>query len=67
MTVRRISKSDIKRSATAGGPKEAPPVGISPILRSSWLFARNAAGKFNKEMLNDRLSALLRTLAKKFS
>jgi hypothetical protein len=45
---------------------EAPPAGISPMLRASWKFARKMSQKFNKELLKDRVDKLLKTLAKKF-
>ncbi|MFC1511158.1 hypothetical protein ACFL5U_02070 [Candidatus Margulisiibacteriota bacterium] len=42
------------------------PAGISPILKSSWKFARGMAERFNREMLKDRLKELLKKLSKRF-
>ncbi|MFH1386184.1 MAG: hypothetical protein ABIH50_00760 [bacterium] len=69
MTIRRIDQSKSKELRKIGraGIEDAPPAGISPVLRASWRFARDTAERFNKELLNDRTKEFLKSLARKFS
>jgi len=46
---------------------DAPPVGTPPVLRASWRFARDSAGRFSKELLKDHTKEFLTKLVKKFS
>ena len=66
MAIRRISRKEIRKSAGLGKAAEAPPVGISPVLRSSWKFAQNMAERFNRELVQDRMKDFLKKLAKRF-
>ncbi|MBU0671850.1 MAG: hypothetical protein KJ732_02350 [Candidatus Margulisbacteria bacterium] len=66
MTVRRVSPKQLRKAVSPGKVAEAPPAGISPVLRASWKFAHKMAQKFSKEMMKDRADQLLKKLAKKF-
>jgi hypothetical protein len=67
MSVRKVSKSKVRKTTgLAGRIEEAPPPGVSPILRTSWKFARKTAQKFNRELMKDRVAAFLKKLAKRF-
>ena len=66
VVIRRISSKEIRNSADPGRIQEAPPIGIAPVLRSSWRFAQNMAERFNRELTQDRLKDLLKKLAKRF-
>jgi phage gp16-like protein len=45
---------------------EAPPAGISPVLRASWKFAKSTAQRFNQELVKNRVDEFLKKLAKRF-
>ncbi|MFH1541659.1 MAG: hypothetical protein ABIE84_01025 [bacterium] len=63
--IRRISPKDLKKIGHPG-IEEPIPVGISPVLRSSWKFAQQWARRFNQEMLQDRVKDMLKKLVKRF-
>ena len=70
MSIRRIDQSkELRKIGRPGvtGAEEAPPAGISPILRASWQFARDTAKRFSKELGSDRTGEFLKNLAKRFS
>jgi len=69
MAIRRISEKDLRSRMAAARGIEAPPVGISPLLRAAWGFAKKMAHSFAKETENPEASekGLLKTLAKKFT
>jgi len=67
MGVRKVSKSRVKKTTgLAGRIEEAPPPGVSPVLRTSWKFARKTAQKFSRELMKDRVREFLKKLAKRF-
>ena len=69
MAIRRVSEKDLRSRMAAARGIEAPPVGISPILRAAWGFAKKMAHSFSKETEKPDSSEkeLLKTLAKKFT
>jgi hypothetical protein len=69
VSIRRIEPKELRKIGRPGitGVEEAPPTGISPILRSSWNFARDTAKRFSKELGSDRTKEFLKNLAKRFS
>jgi hypothetical protein len=70
VSIRRIDQSkELRKIGRPGvtGAEEAPPTGLSPILRSSWNFARDTAKRFSKELGADRTGEFLKNLAKRFS
>ncbi|MDI6731278.1 MAG: hypothetical protein QME05_01685 [Candidatus Margulisbacteria bacterium] len=69
MTVRRVSEKDLRARMAAARGIEAPPIGISPILRAAWGFAKKMAHSFAKETENPEASTkgLLKTLVRKFT
>jgi len=67
MTVRRVSRKSLRKAVTPGKIAEAPPIGISPMLRASWKFARKMAQKFSQQMSKDRAEQMLKNLAKRFT
>jgi hypothetical protein len=66
MSVRKASRKVSRRTGPAGRISEAPPPGISPILRASWRFARKTAQRFSRELVKDRVEFLLKKLSKRF-
>ncbi len=74
MSIRRIESNELKKVGRPGvsKPEEAPPTGISPILRASWQFARDTAKRFSEELGTDPkrksnfVSEALKNLAKRF-
>lgn len=66
MTTVRKAESKVSRAA-AGKVDAPPPAGIGPVLRSSWRFARDTAGRFSKELISDRTEEFLKNLAKRFT
>jgi hypothetical protein len=69
VTIRRIDTKELRKIGRPGvtGAEEAPPAGISPILRASWKFASDTAKRFSKELGADRTHEFLKNLAKRFS
>jgi hypothetical protein len=75
VTIRRIESKEIRKSGRPGvtGAEEAPPAGISPILRASWKFASDTAKRFSQELETDPkrksnfVTEALKNLAKRFS
>ncbi len=68
MNVRKVSSD--KEIRKIGRPQEladVPPAGTPPVLRASWRFARDTAGRFSKELLSDRTKEFLSKLVKRFS
>jgi hypothetical protein len=67
VTINRIDKKELKKIGRPGlEAAEAPPAGISPILRASWKFARETAERFSQELGVDRTAEFLKNLAKRF-
>jgi len=66
MSVQRVSRKAIRKAISPGKKMDVAPTGISPILRSSWKFARKMAERFNQELLKDRTENFLKNLAKRF-
>ena len=75
MTIRRIESKEIRKIGRPGvtGAEEAPPAGISPILRASWRFASDTAKRFSQELETDPkrksnfVTEALKNLVKRFS
>ncbi len=75
MSIRKLESNELKKVGRPGvtRPEEAPPTGISPILRASWKFARDTANRFSEELGTDPkrksnfVSEALKNLAKRFS
>jgi hypothetical protein len=76
VTIRRIDSKELKKIGRPGvtGAEEAPPAGISPILRSSWKFANDTAKRFSQELdaadpkrKSNFVTEALKNLAKRFS
>ncbi|OGB89213.1 hypothetical protein A2625_04960 [candidate division WOR-1 bacterium RIFCSPHIGHO2_01_FULL_53_15] len=69
MAIRGIEPKELRKIGRPGlaRAEEAPPVGIAPILRASWKFARETAQRFSKELGVDRTQEFLKNLAKRFS
>jgi hypothetical protein len=69
VSIRRIESKGIRKIGRPGvtGAEEAPPAGLSPILRASWKFASDTAKRFSKELGADRTGEFLKNLVKRFS
>jgi len=75
VSIRRIESNELKKVGRPGvtKPEEAPPTGISPILRASWPFAKKTAERFSEELgadpkrKNNFVTEALKNLAKRFS
>ena len=70
MTIRRTSRESLRKAINRGKADqaaEAPPAGISPMLRASWKFARETAKKFNQQLAKDRTAEFLKKLTKRFT
>lgn len=69
MTIRKVSEKDLRSRLAAARGIEAPPIGISPLLRAAWGFAKKMAHSFAKETENAESSekGLLKLLVKKFT
>lgn len=74
MSIRRIESNELKKVGRPGvsKPEEAPPTGISPILRASWKFASDTARRYSQELNADPkrksnfVAEALKNLAKRF-
>jgi len=54
---------------TGGGPGrvgEAIPVGVPPVLRRFWNFARDMARRFSKNLLKEREEEFMKVVRKHF-
>ena len=76
MSIKRIDTNELRKVGRpgVGKPEEAPPTGISPILRTSWPFAKKTAERFSEELSAadpkrkaNFVSEALKNLAKRFS
>jgi hypothetical protein len=75
VTIKRIEAKEIRKIGRPGvtGAEEAPPAGLSPILRASWRFASDTAKRFSQELDTDPkrksnfVTEALKNLAKRFS
>ena len=68
VTIRKVSSDkELRKIGRPDGMADAPPAGTPPVLRASWRFARDTAGRFSKELLSDRTKEFLTKLARKFS
>ncbi len=75
MSIKRIESNELKKIGRPGvsKPEEAPPTGISPILRASWRFASDTAKRYSQELGPDPkrrsnfVTEALKNLAKRFS
>jgi hypothetical protein len=66
VTIRKLDK-ELKTIGRPGVKAEdIPPSSISPILRSSWKFARETAQRFSQELGTDRTAEFLKNLVKRF-
>jgi len=67
VSTKRISQSEIRRRAL-GKDFEVAPSYMPKILKAAWAwkFSRDMARKFNRELLKDRFTDLLKKLAKRF-
>lgn len=66
MRIKRVSDRELRKLKTLGEVSEAPPPGISPVLRAAWKFSQNMSRRFNRELKKDRFKEFLKKLAKRF-
>jgi len=66
---KRVGKSGgtpVNVAGRLGTVREAVPLGISPILRRFWRFAREMAKRFSKNLMKDREDEFLKTVRRDF-
>jgi hypothetical protein len=68
MTDKRIDRVNLKVGGPIRRPEEAPPIGIPPLLRRFWNFAREMSKRFSKHLMKDReeefINAIKRNIEK---
>ncbi len=63
---RKIERTSSNIPSRAGGVGQAVPVGIHPVLRRFWDFARKMAKEFSKHLMKDREEEFLKVVQRDF-